>query len=211
MRRIMMTAVAAVALAAATSASASSIFSTNPVVGALSTHVINGTEDLTNNGPFASGSILAFPPYGAWLFDEGVQGNTHSYLLHYDRGGGARSIGLVAGSFKIQLASNEVFSVLADNSFDLLATDPANGVAYQTAAGTATTFRGVEGLDLYGFNQAGNLVTVGYALGSDGLSLDEVRFGVTAVPEPSAWALLIAGFGMMGAALRRSRRTLAPA
>jgi hypothetical protein len=30
-----------------------------------------------------------------------------------------------------------------------------------------------------------------------------------AVPEPAAWALMIAGFGMAGAALRRRRLTLA--
>jgi hypothetical protein len=28
------------------------------------------------------------------------------------------------------------------------------------------------------------------------------------VPEPASWALLIAGFGMVGGSLRRSRRTV---
>ncbi|MBW6525834.1 PEPxxWA-CTERM sorting domain-containing protein [Sphingomonas sp. RHCKR7] len=32
------------------------------------------------------------------------------------------------------------------------------------------------------------------------------RFGLTsAVPEPSVWAMLILGFGLVGAALRRGR------
>jgi hypothetical protein len=29
------------------------------------------------------------------------------------------------------------------------------------------------------------------------------------VPEPSSWAMLIAGFGLTGAAMRRRRRTVA--
>ena len=35
--------------------------------------------------------------------------------------------------------------------------------------------------------------------------LSEVRFDGTAVPEPATWAMMIGGFGMVGAALRRRR------
>ena len=34
---------------------------------------------------------------------------------------------------------------------------------------------------------------------------------VTGVPEPASWAMMIAGFGLLGAALRGARRKLAPA
>lgn len=34
---------------------------------------------------------------------------------------------------------------------------------------------------------------------------DSIRVNVTAVPEPSSWAMLIAGFGLVGAAARRRR------
>lgn len=34
---------------------------------------------------------------------------------------------------------------------------------------------------------------------------DNFKFSATAVPEPSTWALMIAGFGLAGAALRRRR------
>lgn len=37
-------------------------------------------------------------------------------------------------------------------------------------------------------------------------NLGGVSFNVTAVPEPAAWALMIAGFSLAGAALRRRRR-----
>lgn len=41
--------------------------------------------------------------------------------------------------------------------------------------------------------------------------LSEVRFAGTAVPEPATWALMIAGFGLAGAAARSRRATLAAA
>jgi hypothetical protein len=51
-------------------------------------------------------------------------------------------------------------------------------------------------------------------LGSDLTSLSTTNYGVnltgarpfSATPEPSAWSLLILGFGALGAALRRRRR-----
>ena len=36
--------------------------------------------------------------------------------------------------------------------------------------------------------------------------LDNVRIGVTAVPEPGTWAQMILGFGLVGAVLRGARR-----
>lgn len=42
---------------------------------------------------------------------------------------------------------------------------------------------------------------------SDYIFIDHVVFG--AVPEPAAWALMIAGFGMIGGALRRQRLAIA--
>ena len=44
--------------------------------------------------------------------------------------------------------------------------------------------------------------TYGYAP----IGLSEVRFTGSAVPEPATWAMMIAGFGLAGAALRSARR-----
>jgi hypothetical protein len=213
MRTLLAAAAIAASLGAATAAQASAIVALSPSgLSSLSSVALTGTEDLRNNKTYASGSFLFLGPFKAYLFDEGVNNGLHSYLLHYDRGGGVTSVGGVSGSFQIQLGGNELFQVLADNATDLLATDPANGVKYQTAGGLATSLRGVELFDTYGWSQAGNLVTVNYALGTDGLALDEVRFATLASPTPEAstWALLIGGLGMTGVALRR-RRTLAVA
>ncbi|WP_374578504.1 PEPxxWA-CTERM sorting domain-containing protein [Phenylobacterium sp.] len=48
---------------------------------------------------------------------------------------------------------------------------------------------------------------------SDGkaFELDDIAFATSAVPEPATWAMMIAGFGMAGAAIRRRRTTFAVA
>lgn len=50
---------------------------------------------------------------------------------------------------------------------------------------------------------------------SDTVAVDNIAFDVrqipSAVPEPGAWALMIAGFGLAGAALRRRNRPVMPA
>ena len=49
------------------------------------------------------------------------------------------------------------------------------------------------------------------------VGLDNIRFDVraidsgSAVPEPATWAMMIAGFGLAGAGLRRRRASLIPA
>ena len=42
--------------------------------------------------------------------------------------------------------------------------------------------------------------------GSDGFESDNHTVGINAVPEPATWAMLIAGFGLVGFAARRRRR-----
>ena len=47
--------------------------------------------------------------------------------------------------------------------------------------------------------------TNGYAV------IDNVRFGAnadTGVPEPATWAMMIAGFGLVGGAMRRRKATV---
>jgi hypothetical protein len=46
--------------------------------------------------------------------------------------------------------------------------------------------------------------------GADLLAFDVIGYDILGVPEPGSWAMLIAGFGLTGAAMRR-RRAMAPA
>jgi hypothetical protein len=43
----------------------------------------------------------------------------------------------------------------------------------------------------------------------DSFSIDNFSFSANAVPEPASWAMLIAGFGLVGAAARRRRTAVA--
>jgi hypothetical protein len=56
--------------------------------------------------------------------------------------------------------------------------------------------------DFYSLGTGGNAAPGNVLLG--GLVL-------TAVPEPGTWAMMLLGFGAVGAALRRNRKKLAPA
>ncbi|WP_310496049.1 PEPxxWA-CTERM sorting domain-containing protein [Sandarakinorhabdus sp.] len=48
-------------------------------------------------------------------------------------------------------------------------------------------------------------------LAGNGSYFDDVMLGTGAVPEPASWALLLAGFGLTGAAMRRRSSVLQPA
>jgi hypothetical protein len=70
-----------------------------------------------------------------------------------------------------------------------------------------------------GANYAANLTGYGHVhsgikfiteTGKYGTNRAHQSFAVAAVPEPATWAVMITGFGMAGAALRRRRGTLVP-
>ena len=56
--------------------------------------------------------------------------------------------------------------------------------------------------DAIGFNTSQDLLTYSK-------STAQIAFESTFVPEPASWAMLIAGFGLTGAAMRRRRVTVA--
>lgn len=67
------------------------------------------------------------------------------------------------------------------------------------------------GLRTVNFTTTGDLLSFAAIGTSDGLGgyLDDITISTTAVPEASTWALMIAGFGMVGFAARRRRDVVA--
>ncbi len=209
---------------AAPASAASIVVPGSPTIGQLQISALAAGDDLRNNsGAFSSWNK-------AFALDEGTFGNQQSFLLHYDRLGGAFSFGQVAGSFILELGANETLSNIITSGLGLYNSDPRADVLYQRDTGLGlgvTLLRGLEGsgIPLVGdYVQVGNGVAVGggktqytvnYNFKNNGLAQDQVRFQITsissAVPEPATWAMMITGFGLAGAAIRRRRTVFAAA
>ncbi len=56
------------------------------------------------------------------------------------------------------------------------------------------------------FTSQGGPLNLGYFDSNNGDNFGEIRFGISAVPEASTWAMMIAGFGMVGAGMRGRRK-----
>ncbi|HZZ67635.1 MAG TPA: PEPxxWA-CTERM sorting domain-containing protein [Phenylobacterium sp.] len=56
-----------------------------------------------------------------------------------------------------------------------------------------------------------NIVLTATVPGNGGVFFDDISVAGAGVPEPATWALMIGGFGLAGAALRRRRATVATA
>ena len=51
----------------------------------------------------------------------------------------------------------------------------------------------------------------GFSCGGDAYTTGSYQFDITSVPEPAAWALMLVGFGLVGAGLRKRGRAVAAA
>ena len=92
--------------------------------------------------------------------------------------------------------------------------NPGYTVASSTAAvnGYIAAYSGANyQANLTGYGPVGGSITFITETGKYGTSLARQSFAFAAVPEPATWALMIGGFGLMGAVLRRRRSALAPA
>jgi len=91
--------------------------------------------------------------------------------------------------------------------FNLLDLDPAN-------AGFSTQFHYVK-TNATHYALTGQLQLSGFEfVGTNAQSISTAWLPTWApafVPEPQAWAMMIAGFGLAGAVMRRARQTAAPA
>lgn len=87
----------------------------------------------------------------------------------------------------------------------LVATDGLLGLP--TITYNSPTNRGLEASDRAGTSFVGNTLFInGWTAATPG---DNIRVLTAAVPEPSTWAMLIAGFGLVGLASRRRRSVVA--
>jgi choice-of-anchor C domain-containing protein len=185
------------------------------------------------NGSFEDGSIDpgVFTTLGAgstaitgWL----VGGAGVDYIGSYwQASDGARSIDLSAlgaGSLS-QILSGLTIGQTYTVSFDL-AGNPDSGastkVAVVTDGATSTSYDFLQGshtkaamgweTHTFSFKATGENATLTFSSAQDdayGPALDNVSILSGAVPEPATWAMMILGFGVVGASLRTRRRASA--
>ena len=89
------------------------------------------------------------------------------------------------------------------------------GLKLTFSDGTSQTIGvpGFFGADFVGFTDFGKSISqVTFDASHDTMAMDDITFSlasVSGVPEPAAWATMIAGFGLVGATLRGRRRAFA--
>lgn len=179
----------AAALLAGTATAANITYAVNDFVGPFGhltgTVVTDGTIGTLSGSNFLS-----------WTFN--VQGNGATDVLT-----NANSNVFLSGSSTSATASNILFDFgNTSPSYLLFQKNFSSGTSYICAASTAfpstPCFQGA------------SLVPQGYTDPSAQYSTPSgIQSVATAVPEPAAWAMMISGFGLMGAALRRRRVTVA--
>lgn len=155
--------------------------------------IIDGALTLNGQSPF---DLLAV------AYTNSVAGATSTRLFGIDArsGGLVRSTNANAGTYV-----NVGLTGLPYQPFGL-PLDNAQMLGFDISANTGRGYFNF-GSDLYGINLATGAPTLLGSIGAGSL----VGLAAGAVPEPQSWALLIAGFGLVGAAQRRRRQVPARA
>lgn len=219
--------IAAIALAAAGSASATELltngdFSAGPT-GFSSGYVYSPPNGFGNNlWPAATWDVTTnpnldhplFASFGDHTTGTGemmvVNGASNPNDIVWSEGTNANP--LLGAANTAYSFSFWVASVYPDSPADLQLW--VNGVAVEGA--TFQAAGGQDGLAHWQeFNFAGNtgagglqsisLSNLNTAASGNDFALDDMHLGGTAVPEPASWALMITGFGLAGATMRRRR------
>lgn len=216
MRKLLLSTVAVAAGLAAVPASATII-----IVDASS---IQGENVLFNNGVQTGPSVTGSTQNGTTiLFSGSTLGGGN---LIRANGGQARVEGaldastsnpndtLLLSSLNFGSGSSATFNNLEFNllggtasGVNFALTDNAGEVFnFTRALGNGENFFGFVGID----GQSIRNVSLSFTGGGVGdlrqLRLDQVGQDTPAVPEPAAWAMMIAGFGMVGGAMRRQKK-----
>jgi len=87
---------------------------------------------------------------------------------------------------------------------------PGMTLTFDDGSARAIDVPGFFGADYVGFTDFGRSISkVTFNAKSDIMAIDDVTFTLSSAPEPATWALMIAGFGLAGCALRARRQVLA--
>jgi hypothetical protein len=113
--------------------------------------------------------------------------------------------GRALGRFSLYWGSIDTYNTLSFLKADGTLVKSFTGVDFPPANGSqpaALTNRRIT----FGFSQADAVTKVRFASSQNAFEFDTLA--IAAVPEPASWAMLIAGFGLIGATMRRRRQQI---
>ena len=156
-----------------------------PTANATTFNVGSPNFFLTSGTPFSSSITAAF--FNSFASTTASFDDTFQFTIPQD--------GMGSGSISTSFSSNSNKLTITDLII--------NGVAYAipfTGSGQSATVGGIPIVN--GF--LNTIQVKGFTTGA-GVYSGTATFTAGAVPEPASWALMIAGFGLVGAAYRRRR------
>jgi hypothetical protein len=165
---------------------------------------LNRLESLNVFGWNEETAVLADPLAVNWLASTGMAGvlaagtKVHSFGIAFDPDGTPGLQPEVSGFITF---NRPVLAVITQNP-ELVASDFLGKPA---TSFDSTPNRGLEEADFFSLSMDGLTLTYHFRARNPG---DNIRV-LTAVPEPATWAMLIAGFGMVGFAARRRKAAIA--
>lgn len=164
--------------------------------------IVNTTTGSVYTGPASvSGQYAAPAGTAPGTNYQAVQANSSStfdFSNVYDDG---RAL----GKFSLYWGSIDLYNTLTFMKADGTVVSSFTGGAFPPADGSQpanVTNRRIT----FGFTQADAIAKVGFTSSQNAFEFDTI--GIAAVPEPASWAMLIAGFGLIGATMRRRRTTM---
>lgn len=121
----------------------------------------------------------------------------------FSAGGNAINTSVTSDYFSVVNGAVDVnFQLISDAWIRPLSSTPSVESAPYASA-SSNFFNTVKIAQILGFDSLGNQVNLKSAMASDGTQLSVASFGdAGAVPEPATWAMMIVGFGAIGAAMR---------
>ena len=150
----------------------------------------------------ASASAATYTYVGSWMPSDGPNWTTNP-LAYSGVGTAALLFGGSASDYAISTVDNNPLNIDFQAHYDL--------IGFGSFIFADNYFRGTEGVtlyqDVYGSDPSLNTVSA-YVSDFNNTGIN-YAFRIGAVPETASWAMLIAGFGLTGAAMRRRRSAVA--
>lgn len=186
---------------------ATALLATAPAQAAYQIDIVQSGADVVATG-FGSIDLSDLTPDGTYSLSRAVRGNTayigfgpSGQVTGYAGINGPTAMGTGTGMFAISSSTGPAFALNGSSTFNNLFVPvgyvSGSNLGVSTATWASATLAGLgltQGTYVWSWGSGQNADTVTINIGSAG-----------AVPEPSTWAMLLAGFGIIGGVMRRAR------